>query len=165
MAAAVEEREEGENWLSTKRTVKGVPCPDLYASLFNYDGLVDRSFGMKFHMPGMHAGWDEFRKHSDDQKEGEMLGRLNVYHVVTPGKLNTLNYFFGFGRNFAKSEEVTQNLLIGFDQVLKEDAFATEEIEGLLSQLKELPPEFLAKGDAHAVRGRRKLEALIKKEM
>ena len=165
MAGAKEEKEEGETWLSSKRGAKNIACPALYAPLLNYEGNVDRYFGMVSNLPGFHVGFDEFRKHSDDGELGELLGRLNVYHVVTPGKYKTTNYFFAIGRNFAKSDEVTKSLIAGIEPVLHEDISATEYIEKLMDELGDVPPEFLAKGDAHAVRGRRKLEAMIKKEM
>lgn len=165
MAAAEEVREEGPNWLSSRRSARGIPCPPLFAALFDYEGEVERYFGMDFHMPGLHAGFDEFRKPVPGQDKGEMLGRLNVYHAVTPGRKHTTNYFFAAGRNFARSEEVSRQLMGGLEPVLHEDAYATKAIEQMINSIDAPPTEFLARGDAHAVRGRRILEALIRNEM
>jgi Vanillate O-demethylase oxygenase C-terminal domain len=48
--------------------------------------------------------------------------------------------------------------------VVEEDAFATEEIEKIISTLDELPDELMLKSDATAVQGRRILQAMMDKE-
>lgn len=165
IAEASEQRTEGEHWIGTRRKFHNALCPPFFAEVFRYEGRIDREFGLDFLMPGLHVGFDEFcRVGTDANHPGTHLGRINVYHAVTPGKLRTTNYFFALGRNFAKTEAMTQEILPGLQAVLREDVFATEAIEALLQNLSEVPHEFHVRGDAHSAKGRRLLEALIQQE-
>jgi len=165
IAEVTEQRAEGEGWIGTRRKFHNIGCPPFFAGVFRYDGRIDREFGLDYLLPCLHVGFDEFsRVGSDPHHPGAHLGRINVYHAVTPGKLHTANYFFAVGRNFAKTEQMTQEMLPGLQAVLREDVFATEAIEALLRDLGEIPHEFHVRGDSHAAKGRRLLEEMIQQE-
>jgi vanillate O-demethylase monooxygenase subunit len=64
----------------------------------------------------------------------------------------------------SNSQDRLDRAKISLKPVLDEDAFATEEIEKIISTLDELPPELMLKSDQTAVQGRRILQAMMDKE-
>src|SRR5699024_6919256 len=98
---------------------------------------------------------------------GGRLREAHVFHAVTPGTRSTTHYFFSqvLLKTASDSHEVLKALAIAVVPVLKEDAFATKEIEKTLQAYGDrLPPEMLTKGDVNMVRARRMLEEMIKAE-
>ncbi len=166
-AARVDERRtQGETWVRSERRQTESPCPPFFHVIFNYSGAVDRSFGMTCHVPGLHAGFDDFtRARSDPDRPGEILGRIRVYHAITPGRRRETHYFFAAARDFARDNEaLTQAMCAATDQTLAEDIAATEGIERLLRDLPSPPREVLLRADATCVQGRRIFEALMRRE-
>lgn len=53
-----EKRDSGETWVSSHRDFLHIDCPPFYADIFDYQGRVDRAFGMKFYLPCLHVGYD-----------------------------------------------------------------------------------------------------------
>jgi len=160
-------RNNGPDWISSDRNFRDVGCPVYFSPIFGYDGLVDRSVGMKLYMPCLHVGYDRFtRAMSTADKPGGMLGEIKVYHALTPATKHTAHYFFAMARNFARGDDafggaIMQKLL----PTLEEDMFATKEIEQMLQNLEKMPGEVLLQADATCVRGRRLFEDLIRREM
>lgn len=161
-----ERRTNGDNWICSERDFPDIDCPPLFAKVFDYYGKVDRSFGMKLHLPCLHAGFDFFYKSRTEQDDpGALLGKVRVFHAITPGTHNSSHYFFAVGRSFKKDDAVFgQKLLENMVEVIGEDLLATREIEAMLGGLDAVPPEVLLKADATCVRGRRLFEAMIRKE-
>ncbi|MBU0602839.1 MAG: aromatic ring-hydroxylating dioxygenase subunit alpha [Gammaproteobacteria bacterium] len=161
-----EKRDNGENWISSEREFLDIDCPPLFSKVFDYAGKIDRAFGMKLHLPCLHAGYDFFHKSRTGSDEpGAPLGKIRVYHAITPATTNTAHYFFAVGRTFKRDDaEFGQAMLAGLNEVVLEDLVATREIEGMLTTLGGAPAEVLLKADATCVRGRRLFEALIRKE-
>jgi len=164
IGAAREERADGPDWTESVRSVRAVACPPFFARQLNYDGAVDRRFGLRFHLPCIHAGFDEFHR-AARTGTGDYLGSIRVYHAVTPGRLHDAHYFFAFGRDFAHGDaEFTTNMVAGLRIVLEEDMTATREIETMLQNLASAPNELLLRADTHCVLGRRRMEEMIRRE-
>jgi phenylpropionate dioxygenase-like ring-hydroxylating dioxygenase large terminal subunit len=166
-AARVDERRtHGENWVCSERHQTETPCPPFFHAILNYSGAVDRRFGMTCHVPCLHAGFDDFtRARSDPDRPGESLGRIRVYHAITPGRRVETHYFFAAARDFARSNAaLTQAMYAATEQTLSEDIAATEGIERLLRDLPSPPREVLLRADATCVQGRRLFEALMRGE-
>lgn len=166
LGTAPEERTAGRGWIRSRRTLPDTKCPILFANVFGYEGRVERSFGLTFHFPCLHEGFDEFRRpRGDDGQPGEELGTIRVYHGVTPGRRHDAHYFFAFSRNFARDDDAFgKGMLEGIRVTLDEDMSATREIESLLTDLGDAPREILLRSDAHCVQGRRLFEEAIRGE-
>jgi vanillate O-demethylase monooxygenase subunit len=162
-ASAPEEREEFEHLLKSRRYMKGVPIMPSHRGQLGYDGPVDRVAGMDFYLPGFHAGLDELRIPEDHAtRPGEQLMVARVFHAVTPGKLDTTNYFFAMGGTL--TDEAFAHSRESLMPVIEEDAMATREIEEMLTTLGYFPNELMLKSDAGAVQGRRKLQSMMDRE-
>lgn len=161
-----ERRTNGDDWICSERDFPNIDCPPLYNKVFNYYGKVDRAFGMKLHLPCLHAGFDFFHKsRTDSDDPGALLGKLRVYHAITPATRNTSHYFFTVGRDFKCDDDIFgRQLLDSMINVIHEDLVATREIEAMIDGLGGAPQEVLLKADATCVRGRRLFEAMIRKE-
>ena len=128
---------------------------------------IDREFGMKLYLPCLHVGFDNlFRATTIAERAGEVLGRIKVYHAITPATRNTAHYFFALGRTFKRDDAAFgQAMLDNISKVVEEDLVATREIESMINGLGGAPDEVLLKADATCVRGRRLFEGLIRKEL
>jgi hypothetical protein len=114
-------------------------------------------------MPGLHFGMDEFRKPSVGDQPGELLGRLAIYHGVTPGRRHTTHYHFAIARDFAKNEATTDVFNHAMSAVIEEDKVGLTALEEMLGSLGDRRPrEVLAMSDGHQTRARRIFEKLIK---
>ncbi len=161
-AATPEVRETSERKISSRRFMYDTKQPPFMQDRQKYDGLVDRISGMDFHLPGFHAGIGEFRVPKNvPERAGEVIQSSRVFHAVTPAKRHTTNYFFALSSTDHEGLEVARDML---KPVLDEDAFATAEIEKIISTVDELPPELILKSDATAVIGRRMLQAMMDAE-
>jgi phenylpropionate dioxygenase-like ring-hydroxylating dioxygenase large terminal subunit len=160
--ATPEERVVSDRKISSRRTMRNTPQQPFMAEKGIYYGLIDRVSGMDFHLPGFHAGIAEQSVPLDaPERAGEMLQAGRVWHAVTPAKLKTTNYFFALSSTDHEGLKVAKDYL---KPVLDEDAFATAEIEKMISTIDELPPELMLKSDATAVIGRRALQAMMDAE-
>jgi phenylpropionate dioxygenase-like ring-hydroxylating dioxygenase large terminal subunit len=166
IAEAEEICDEGTGWLRSTRKMPNVSCPPIFAQFLNHSGPVDRAFGMKWHLPSLHAGFDNFHEVSKTPCAGKLIGAIKVFHAITPGKLHDAHYFFGIARTFARDDaSIGEAFINGLRVTLEEDMLATREIETQIAAHASLPQEILVRGDAHCVRGRRLLEGLIKSEL
>ncbi|WP_126174014.1 aromatic ring-hydroxylating dioxygenase subunit alpha [Altericroceibacterium xinjiangense] len=162
-AATPEVREVSARKISSKRYMYGTPQTPFMQERNAFDGKIDRVSGMDFHLPGFHAGIGESRiPEEHPTRGGELLHASRVWHAVTPAKRYTTNYFFAMSSNDPDGLEHARKALA---PVLDEDAFATAEIEKMISTLDEIPPELMLKSDATAVIGRRALQAMMDAEM
>lgn len=162
-AAEKEVREEFENYMTSRRFMKGVPIMPVQQGTLGYEGLVDRVSGMDFHLPGFHAGIDEMTIPEDHpERSGERLTAYRPFHAVTPGKRDTAHYFFAVGGVVADGE--LDQMKEYLKPVINEDVMATEEIEAMLSTLGNAPEELIVKSDAGAVQARRRLQAMMDRE-
>jgi vanillate O-demethylase monooxygenase subunit len=165
IAQAPEQRDEGPGWLRSTRHMDNVACPPLTSPFINYFGKVDRAFGMKWHLPCLHAGFDDLREPSNPPHTGKLLAGFKVYHAITPGKLHDAHYFFAIARTFAREDAAVGEAFInGLRVTLDEDMLATREIEAMFAAIADMPQEILVRGDTHCVRGRRMLEQMIRAE-
>lgn len=166
LGQAPEERTEGPGWIRSTRALPDTECPIYFSGVFGYDGRVQRAFGLTFHFPCLHEGFDEFRRPPGaDGVPGEELGSIRVYHAVTPGRLHDAHYFFALGRNFARQDDAFgKAMLDGIRVTLEEDMSATREIESMLRDLGDIPREMLLRSDTHCVQGRRLFETAIRAE-
>ncbi len=163
---AVEQRDEGDGWISSRRALPEVECPPYFADVFGYHGRVDRAFGMTSYLPALHSGFDEFRKTGAQVGDPDgTLGSIRVHHAITPGRRHDAHYFFAFGRDFAQTDRAFGTAMMdGIRVTLEEDMTATRAIESMLQELDDMPGELLLRSDAHCVHGRRLLAALIAAE-
>ena len=166
IAASAEIRRSGPNWISGHFEFKDVECPPFHQHMLDYEGRVDRIFGMTLHMPCLHEGYDElFRPGMDRSHPDAVLGRFKVYHAITPATRHTAHYFFAIGRTFRRDDAAFgRSLLDGLERVIAEDLVATREIEQMLQGLSDEPHDLLLRADVTCVKGRRMFEAMIRKE-
>jgi vanillate O-demethylase monooxygenase subunit len=161
-----ETRTEGPGWMESARMVERTDCPPFFSTFLNYNGQVDRKFGLRFYLPCLHAGYDMFfrSKASGHPAAGQRLGTVRVYHAVTPGTLRSAHYFFALGRDFVQDNaEFGKQMAASIRVTLEEDMSATKEIESMIDALKDgLPKEILVRSDAHCIQGRRAMENLIR---
>jgi phenylpropionate dioxygenase-like ring-hydroxylating dioxygenase large terminal subunit len=164
-ASAPEEKEERENFMRSRRYLKNVPIMPAQQDAWDYKGMVNRLAGMDYYLPGFHAGLDVITIPEDHpERGGEELMNFRVFHAVTPGKLDTTNYFFGFGgRNIPEEEfERTKQFLW---PVIEEDAMATKEIEIMLKSLDFDPRDIVLGSDSGSARGRQLLQKMMDDEL
>jgi vanillate O-demethylase monooxygenase subunit len=162
-ASVLEEREETERVLRSRRRLENVPLFELARGRYNYDGSVDRLTGMDFYLPGFHAGIDETSIPTDHPtRGGEKLNVGRVYHAVTPARLHSTNYFFSMGGILSDAD--FDFLKEHLRNTVQEDVFATVEIEKMLNAIGRSPQELMLKSDMSAVRGRRALQVMMDKE-
>jgi len=159
-AATPETRDLDQRRLSSRRIMRNTPMPPIH-DRSDYDGLVDRVSGMDFYFPGFHAGIGESRIPQGHPRAGHVLHASRVWHAVTPATKTSCNYFFGMSSNSRERLELAK---VNLEPVLAEDAFATEEIEKIISTMDSLPPELMLKSDVTAVQGRRILQAMMDRE-
>jgi vanillate O-demethylase monooxygenase subunit len=162
-----EKREYTDTWISSAREFRDIDPPPLFAQIFDHPDRMDRDFGMKLHLPCLHAGYDHFYRKSDDETRADnLLGKLSVYHAITPATKTTAHYFFASGRTFMRDDaEFGAQMLEGLKVVIGEDLIATREIEQMIGQLGDrLPEELLLASDATCARGRKLFEDLIAAE-
>jgi phenylpropionate dioxygenase-like ring-hydroxylating dioxygenase large terminal subunit len=161
-AATPEVRDLSERRLSSRRTMLDTPLPPLLQGLTDFTGRVDRVSGMDFFFPGFHAGiGDAFVPDKHPARAGEELITSRVWHAVTPSTHTSCWYFFGMSSTDVAGMDDAKDAL---RPVVDEDAFATEEIEKIISTLDSLPAELMLKSDATAVQGRRILQAMMDRE-
>ena len=166
---SVEEiRENGPDWISSKREFKNIECPPYYSQICGYYGPIDRAFGMKLYYPCLHAGYDDLTKaNNSGESSGESVGRVRIWHAITPATRHTAHYFFAYGSDFAVGNPA---MALGMQEALRptleEDMMATRELERMIQACgAKAEKEVLLRSDATCVRGRRIFEDLIRAEM
>lgn len=154
----------GEDWVETNRVLRDITLPPVMAGWFG-PGQADRVIGIRFHVPSIHVGHDIFTGAATSDRPGEHLGRINVYHAVTPARARSCHYFTAMGRDFKQDDpsfdDMMREKLIG---VLQEDRFAAEEIERLLAGSGGEPAEMLFRSDKTLVTGRRLMQQMMSRE-
>jgi phenylpropionate dioxygenase-like ring-hydroxylating dioxygenase large terminal subunit len=160
-ASVVEQ--EGENWLEAERTIANIPMVAIFAPYLGYDGQIDRKVGQRFYLPALHHGWDKFLYPEGHPRAGELVGKLVVYHAITPARRNTAHYFFATARSFGP--EAQEQMRAATSAVIDEDVWALTHLERTIrSYGDQLPPEFSARVDTQQLLARRKMEKLILRE-
>ena len=156
-------RSEGPNWLRSDRLLRRTLIPPHYGALMGAQGECDRYMPIIFMMPGLHVGMDDFRVPSDDpERLGASLGKLLVYHAVTPARRNSAHYFAAAARNFGMDTDEAL-MSAAFNTVIDEDVYGLESVERLLRDLNDnVPAEYSARSDTQQLLMRRKLEALVR---
>lgn len=162
-----------DRYLRGTRRISNDKATGFFAKVLNVEGNIDREVLIDYYPPGLHVAWEIFMKPGtletlgtqDPDENPNVIGQYRVHHMVTPATENTTNYFVGYSRTFAREDEsVTQTMNEVFKMVIDQDVEASEAIEALIVKRTAKPTELLVKADAHAMRGRRKLEAVIEKE-
>ena len=155
-------RSSGPNWARSDRLLRKTILPPHYGRHMGASGECDRYMPIFFYMPSLHIGMDDFRRPSNSPDAlGESLGKLLVYHAVTPARRNTTHYFAAAGRNFGRDADEEQ-MVAAFNAVIDEDVFGLQAIEQMVREMGDrLPPEFSTRADTQQVLIRRKLESLI----
>lgn len=164
MGRVTEESDSDADWISTRRVLHGMTIPPVMVNWFGA-GLADREIQMTFHAPGLHTGCDIFTGAAESDRPGVHLGRINVYHAVTPAKTHACHYFTAIGRDFALEDAaVTVGMLKKLAIVIDEDRVASELIEVNLAAADRPPQEMLFASDKTVVKGRRLLERMMSAE-
>ncbi len=158
---AREETDHGPDWVSSRRVLRDMVIPPVMANWFG-PGLADREIEMTFRAPGIHTGSDAFSGALSGNRPGVHLGRINVYHAVTPARRNTCHYFSAIGRDFALDDAaLDEGMFHALGPVLEEDRQASELIEKALAAGDRPPQEMLFATDKTVVQGRRVLERMM----
>jgi phenylpropionate dioxygenase-like ring-hydroxylating dioxygenase large terminal subunit len=148
---------EGEDWLEAERILRDLPTTPQFANYLGYDGLCDRHIGQRFYIPALHYGWDKYVYPSGHPQAGKVLGKLQVYHGITPARRNSSHYFFATARDFAPEQ-----MRAVTTAVIDEDIWGLSHVERMLRALGDnIPPEFSARADTQQLMARHKLEKLI----
>jgi vanillate O-demethylase monooxygenase subunit len=147
------------------RTVRNDRATPFHARALGISGRVDRELLSDFYPPNLHASGSRFWS-AEPGPDGErrLYGEFRVLHVATPETPHSTHYFWAFTRTFAKGDdEVTRLMIENFEKAIAEDIDAIEAQERVVDLD---PPMSDASGlaDAAAIRGRRRVEALIEKE-
>ena len=161
----VPEHTDGPNWIESKFTQKDAECPPFFAQMLNYQGRINRTFGLRLFMPCLHYGADTSYRVAADGGNGEMIGSLRIYHGVTPATRTTAHYFFGAGHSWASDDpQSAEKLVENIKPALEEDMSATRYIETMIGHYGDRPSELLLQADHFCVRGRRMFEKFIRAE-
>lgn len=160
-ASVPEEFERRPGVVGSKRVMRNAPAPDVYRALGIDVDRIDRISGMRFYLPGFHAGLDESTYPKGHAKAGEYIAWARVFHAITPETTNTTHYFFALSGTDRRALEFMDEYN---KPVIAEDKFAMEEIEKMLRIIGESPDELLIKADRNAVEGRRALQAMMDAE-
>jgi phenylpropionate dioxygenase-like ring-hydroxylating dioxygenase large terminal subunit len=158
--------EECDGFMRDGRYMQGVAAPDLFREPLKLDDRIDRDLLIDYYAPGLHVGWERFKRTGvPDGEATRLYGQLKVYHALTPATRSTTHYFFAFARTFARSDEaLTNGLREGLRFVVGQDRSALEAVEENLQLLDQSPTEISCRSDAGAIRGRRLMEKLIAAE-
>lgn len=161
-ADQVPEHTHGANWVESRFEQLDVPCPPYITGLMGYDGMVARrSFGTRFHVPGLHVGWDEI------YLEGQQAphAAVRILHAVTPGAARQSHYFWAIGHDWDHEDpEHADKIAQGLTPTMHEDFQAGVYIEEMIDLAGGSPGELLIRADGVAVLGRRLVEKMIKTE-
>ena len=166
ISATEEQREHGDRTLTSRRIVRNIEIPpQLVARVNNYEGKIDREFSLTFYPPCLYAGYETFRAASGQSGEdGRSFGTAIFFHAITPARRNSLHYFFTRGRDFTTDESTTAAGMKVLESAIKEDVYATVEVERMISLSEDLPREVLLSSDKTLALGRRMLENMILEE-
>lgn len=131
----------------------------FFKDVLGTEGPVNREVLIDFYAPGLHVAWEKFSK-----PDGEVIAEYRVHHAVTPATATSTNYLIAWSRTFAHDDQtVTDSMNAVFSDIIDQDIFAIEAVERMISLVDE-PQELLVKADSHAVRARRKMDALMRAE-
>jgi vanillate O-demethylase monooxygenase subunit len=161
-AETPEIRDLNERRLSSRRIMKNTEMTPVLLDITDYRGKIDRISGMDFFFPGFHSGIGDFTIAEGHERAGEYLSKGRVWHAVTPANHHRSHYFFSMTVTDLDNIERSKDIL---NKVLAEDILATVEIERIVSQIDEIPPELMLRSDATAVQGRRILQAMMDREV
>jgi len=163
-ANTVPKHSSGPDWVESRFEMKSIEFPTYWQPVFNYSGPINRRFGLRFHVPCLHSGFDSFTKANDDGSDGEHLGTVMIYHAVTPARRTTSHYFLAAGHSWeSDNAELAAQMLADAVVIIDEDRLATEHIEELIAHY-DRPSELLLRADSVCVQGRRLLERAIASE-
>lgn len=160
-AETPEIRDLSDRRLSSRRIMKNTEMTPVLMDITDYRGKIDRISGMDFFFPGFHSGIGDFTIAEGQEGAGDYLSKGRVWHAVTPATHHKSHYFFAMTVKDLDQVERSKEIIA---KVLDEDILATVEIERIVSQLDEIPPELMLRSDATAVQGRRILQAMMDKE-
>ena len=156
---------EGPNWLASRHEQFDIETPPFLSHAVNYQGRVDRSFGLKLVLPCLHFGSDDIYGRDAAGTRGELLGSLKIFHAVTPATKTSCHYFFAVGHGWSHlGKEFLDGLCAAILPGIAEDVFAVSEIEKMIEHQNGRPGELLLKSDHVCARGRRFFEKMIRAE-
>ena len=156
---------EGPTWLGSRHEQFDIETPPFLAHAVDYDGRVDRTFGLTLAMPCLYYGSDDIFARESGGARGELLGSLKIFHAVTPATKTSCHYFFALGHNWSHlGEDFLAGLAGAIVPGIQEDVFAVAEIEKMIQHKNGRPGEILLKADDVCVRGRRLFEKMIRAE-
>jgi len=156
----------GPGWVGSRYAQRDVYPSSRFMELLNYRDKVDVVVGLKLLMPCLHVGGGEHYYPATHPRAGQLLGAEKYYHAITPATRHTTHYFYGAGRTWEHPDpDHSQKLVDGVDPGLKEDVYATENIERMIQHYGGRPGELLLRADNVCARGRRFFETLIRKEL
>ena len=156
---------EGPTWLGSRHEQFDIATPPFLSHAIDYQGRVDRTFGLTLALPCLHHGSDDIFARDADGARGELLGSLKIFHAVTPATKTSCHYFFALGHGWEHlGEEFLSGLAAAVVPGIQEDVFAVAEIEKMIQHCGGRPGEILLKADHVCVRGRRLFERTIRAE-
>lgn len=164
---APECRDSGDGWISSYRRLHGVSVPEFFEPVLDETrGVVDRENGLRFYIPGLHAGYDALFIPEGEPEGGKELGRFNVYHAVTPARKNSCHYFLTGAAHFDRRiPDIGPMLEMSLPVPTLQDVRAAEDIEAMIAAADGVYEEMLFKSDATLVMGRRMMEEMMEGEL
>ena len=162
---AVPTHVEGPNRLGSHHEQFAVDAPPFMAHAIDYQGLIDRTFGLTLELPCLHHGSDDLFARNPDGSRGALLGSLKIFHAITPASKTSCHYFFALGHNWLHLDQAFMDgMCAAVTPGIAEDVFAVTEIEKMIQHHGGRPGEILLQADHVCVRGRRLFEKMIRAE-
>lgn len=150
------------NVVSVDRLMPSVAAPPLYADTMDARGSYDRFHCTQFFVPNLHVLHSGITGEGKPREEGYLIKVLNG---ITPIDQHNSWYYYAFSRNFAvDNEQATEDLRVGLDTVLQEDADALAAQEIGMQSRPTGEFDVLIAQDGGVAKARRILATLIKRE-
>ncbi len=148
--------------VTVDRLMPSVPAPPLYAQTMGTEGLYDRFHTTEFHVPNLHVLHSGITGQGRPREEGYLIKVLNG---ITPVDAHHSWYYYAFSRNFGVDAEwATEELVVGLDTVLREDAEALKYQEIGMQQRPATEADVLIGQDAGVAKARRVLDQMLAAE-
>lgn len=138
----------------------------LYKSEHRFDGAHEVLGSTWYYSPGyLRTGPEIESINGRDDFDRSVYGKFYFHHFLTPATRHSVHYFSGFSRNYRHSDAALNETMLGLDlAVRRQDVDAVEIVEQNLAHPERLVPELLSRSDVPAIKVRRHIQELLKRE-
>jgi vanillate O-demethylase monooxygenase subunit len=126
-----------------------------------HDGPLELELNIDFWPPVFHVGSQSYRTPASADGPQQYLGTMRFFHCLTPCTEHSTHYFFALSRDFELDDEERTNIIRDRHiAVIEQDQVALAKVEPQVDRPNR-PPDFSCGADAGALRGRRRVQALL----